>query len=324
LLPLGSFHYLRATKLLNMSLLVFGTMAFDAIETPFGKSDRIIGGAATYIALSASNFITPIKQISVVGGDFPQEELDHLSSLGVHLEGVQIKKDQKSFFWSGRYHMDMNERDTLDTQLNVLADFSPVVPDSYQDAEFVMLGNGVPALQHSVLKQMTNKPKLVVMDTMNFWMETAMADLEALLKDVDVLLVNDSEARQLSAQFSLVRAAKEIMSMGPKYVVIKKGEHGALLFHGDQVFVAPALPLEEVFDPTGAGDTFAGGFIGHLARTKDISFENMKSAIIVGSAMASFCVEKFGTTRMREISREDILNRIQQFVELVNFDINLV
>jgi sugar/nucleoside kinase (ribokinase family) len=220
--------------------------------------------------------------------------------------------------------MDMNERDTLDTQLNVLADFSPVVPDSYQDAEFVMLGNGVPALQHSVLKQMTNKPKLVVMDTMNFWMETAMADLEALLKDVDVLLVNDSEARQLSAQFSLVRAAKEIMSMGPKYVVIKKGEHGALLFHGDQVFVAPALPLEEVFDPTGAGDTFAGGFIGHLARTKDISFENMKSAIIVGSAMASFCVEKFGTTRMREISREDILNRIQQFVELVNFDINLV
>jgi sugar/nucleoside kinase (ribokinase family) len=240
------------------------------------------------------------------------------------LEGVQIKKDQKSFFWSGRYHMDMNERDTLDTQLNVLADFNPVVPDSYQDAEFVMLGNGVPALQHSVLKQMTNKPRLVVMDTMNFWMETAMADLEALLKDVDVLLVNDSEARQLSAQFSLVRAAKEIMSMGPKYVVIKKGEHGALLFHGDQVFVAPALPLEEVFDPTGAGDTFAGGFIGHLARTKDISFENMKSAIIVGSAMASFCVEKFGTARMREISREDILNRIQQFVELVNFDINLV
>ncbi|MEN9950989.1 MAG: hypothetical protein RLY85_1741 [Bacteroidota bacterium] len=307
-----------------MSLLVFGTMAFDAIETPFGKSDRIIGGAATYIALSASNFVTPIKQISVVGGDFPQEELDHLQSLGVHLEGVQIKKDQKSFFWSGRYHMDMNERDTLDTQLNVLADFSPVVPDSYQDAEFVMLGNGVPALQHSVLKQMKNKPKLVVMDTMNFWMETAMADLETLLKDVDVLLVNDSEARQLSAQYSLVRAAKEILAMGPKYLVVKKGEHGALLFHGDKVFVAPALPLEEVFDPTGAGDTFAGGFIGHLAKTKDISFENMKSAIIVGSAMASFCVEKFGTTRMREISKEDINSRIQQFVELVNFDINLI
>jgi len=220
--------------------------------------------------------------------------------------------------------MDMNERDTLDTQLNVLADFNPVVPDSYQDAEFIMLGNGVPALQHSVLKQLKNKPRLVVMDTMNFWMETAMADLETLLKDVDVLLVNDSEARQLSAQYSLVKAAKVIMAMGPKYLVVKKGEHGALLFHGDQVFVAPALPLEEVFDPTGAGDTFAGGFIGHLARTKDISFENMKSAIIVGSAMASFCVEKFGTTRMREITKEDISNRISQFVDLVNFDINLV
>jgi len=220
--------------------------------------------------------------------------------------------------------MDMNERDTLDTQLDVLADFNPVVPDSYQDAEFIMLGNGVPALQHSVLKQLKNKPRLVVMDTMNFWMETAMADLETLLKDVDVLLVNDSEARQLSAQYSLVKAAKVIMAMGPKYLVVKKGEHGALLFHGDQVFVAPALPLEEVFDPTGAGDTFAGGFIGHLARTKDISFENMKSAIIVGSAMASFCVEKFGTTRMREITKEDISNRISQFVDLVNFDINLV
>jgi len=220
--------------------------------------------------------------------------------------------------------MDMNERDTLDTQLNVLADFNPVVPDSYQDAEFIMLGNGVPALQHSVLKQLKNKPRLVVMDTMNFWMETAMADLETLLKDVDVLLVNDSEARQLIAQYSLVKAAKVIMAMGPKYLVVKKGEHGALLFHGDQVFVAPALPLEEVFDPTGAGDTFAGGFIGHLARTKDISFENMKSAIIVGSAMASFCVEKFGTTRMREITKEDISNRISQFVDLVNFDINLV
>jgi sugar/nucleoside kinase (ribokinase family) len=323
LLPLGSFHYLRGTKLLNMSLLVFGTMAFDAIETPFGKSDRIIGGAATYIALSASNFITPIKQISVVGGDFPQEELDHLTSLGVHLEGVQIKKDQKSFFWSGRYHMDMNERDTLDTQLNVLADFNPVVPDSYQDAEFVMLGNGVPALQHSVLKQMKDKPRLVVMDTMNFWMETAMSDLEALLKDVDVLLVNDSEARQLSAQFSLVRAAKEIMSMGPKYVVIKKGEHGALLFHGDQVFVAPALPLEEVFDPTGAGDTFAGGFSGFIAQSENISFGNMKNAIIYGSNLASFCVEKFGTERMVDLEREEVFERLKQFRALTQFDIEL-
>ncbi|MFM8587197.1 MAG: PfkB family carbohydrate kinase [Bacteroidota bacterium] len=307
-----------------MSLIVVGTMAFDAIETPFGKSDRIIGGAATYIALSASNFVKPIKQISVVGGDFPQSELDHLSSLGVQLEGVQIKKDEKSFFWAGRYHMDMNERDTLDTQLNVLANFTPVVPDSYQDAEFLMLGNLVPAVQMRVLNQMKNKPKLVVMDTMNFWMETAMADLEAVLKKVDVLLVNDSEARQLSGQYSLVKAAKTIMGMGPKYLVVKKGEHGALLFHGDKVFVAPALPLEEVFDPTGAGDTFAGGFVGHLAKTKDISFENMKTAIIVGSAMASFCVEKFGTTRMKEISKEDIQSRIQQFVDLVNFDISII
>jgi sugar/nucleoside kinase (ribokinase family) len=307
-----------------MSLIVVGTMAFDAIETPFGKSDRIIGGAATYIALSASNFIKPIKQISVVGGDFPQEELDHLTSLGVELEGVQIKKDEKSFFWAGRYHMDMNERDTLDTQLNVLANFTPVVPESYQDAEFLMLGNLVPAVQMSVLNQMKKKPKLVVMDTMNFWMETAMSDLEEVLKKVDVLLVNDSEARQLSGQYSLVKAAKTIMAMGPKYLVVKKGEHGALLFHGDKVFVAPALPLEEVFDPTGAGDTFAGGFVGHLAKTKDISFENMKTAIIVGSAMASFCVEKFGTTRMKEINKEDIQNRIQQFVDLVNFDINII
>jgi sugar/nucleoside kinase (ribokinase family) len=307
-----------------MSLLVVGTMAFDAIETPFGKSDRIVGGAATYIALSASNFITPIKQISIVGGDFPQEEMDFLASRGVQLEGVEIKKDQKSFFWSGKYHLDMNERDTLDTQLNVLADFKPVVPDSYQDCEFVMLGNLVPAIQHSVLKQMKTRPKLVVMDTMNFWMETAMPDLEEVLKHVDVLLINDSEARQLSAQYSLVKAAKEILKMGPKYLVVKKGEHGALLFHGDQVFVAPALPLEDIFDPTGAGDTFAGGFMGHIAKTKDISFNNMKTAIIVGSAMASFCVEKFGTTRLKEISKDQINDRIQQFVELVNFDISLV
>jgi len=307
-----------------MSLLVVGTMAFDAIETPFGKSDRIIGGAATYIALSASNFITPIKQISIVGGDFPQAELDFLTSRGVQLEGVEVKKDQKSFFWSGKYHLDMNERDTLDTQLNVLADFKPVVPDSYQDCEFVMLGNLVPAIQHSVLKQMKTRPKLVVMDTMNFWMETAMPDLEEVLKHVDVLLINDSEARQLSAQYSLVKAAKEILKMGPKYLVVKKGEHGALLFHGDQVFVAPALPLEDIFDPTGAGDTFAGGFMGHIAKTKDISFNNIKTAIIIGSAMASFCVEKFGTTRLKEISKEQINDRIQQFVELVNFDISLV
>ncbi len=307
-----------------MSLVVVGSMAFDAIETPFGKSDRIIGGAATYIAWSASNFTKPIKQISVVGGDFPKEELQMLEARGVQMEGVEIKENEKSFFWSGKYHLDMNTRDTLETQLNVLADFNPVVPDSYQDCEFLMLGNLVPAVQHSVINQMKTKPKLVVLDTMNFWMETAMADLEKVLSKVDVLMVNDSEARQLSAQFSLVKAAKVIMDMGPKYLVIKKGEHGALLFHQDKVFFAPALPLEEVFDPTGAGDTFAGGFIGHIAKTKDISFENMKTAIIVGSAMASFCVEKFGTLRLKEISKEDIAERIQQFVQLVNFDIELV
>ncbi len=307
-----------------MSLIVVGSMAFDAIETPFGKSDKIVGGAATYIAWSASNFYKPIKQISVVGGDFPQEELDLLHARGVELEGVQIKKDEKSFFWSGRYHLDMNTRDTLETQLNVLADFQPTVPESYQDCEFLMLGNLVPAVQMSVIDQLTTRPKLVVMDTMNFWMEIAMPDLEKVLQKVDVLLVNDSEARQLSGQFSLVKAAKAIMKMGPRYLIIKKGEHGALLFDETSVFFAPALPLEDVFDPTGAGDTFAGGFIGHLARTRDISFENMKSAIIIGSAMASFCVEKFGTTRLREISKEDISNRILQFKNLVNFEIELM
>ena len=307
-----------------MSLVVVGSMAFDDIETPFGRSNKIIGGAATYIAWSASNFAPRIRQISVVGGDFPQEELDMLSLRGVDLSGVQIRKDQRSFYWSGRYHVDMNTRDTLDTQLNVLADFNPVVPESYQDCEFLMLGNLVPAVQLSVIKQLKKRPKLVVMDTMNFWMETALEDLEKVIAEVDVLLVNDGEARQLSGQYSLVRAAREIQKMGPKYVIIKKGEHGALLFHEDHVFFAPALPLEEVFDPTGAGDTFAGGFIGHLARTQDISFDNMKSAIIVGSALASFCVEKFGTQRLKEISREEIDERIQAFVQLVNFDIQLV
>jgi len=306
-----------------MSLVVVGSMAFDDIETPFGKSNKIVGGAATYIAWSASNFIEPIKQISVVGGDFPQEDLDALAKRGVSLEGVQVKKDQKSFYWSGRYHLDMNTRDTLDTQLNVLADFNPILPDSYQDCSILMLGNLVPAVQMSVIKQLKNKPKLIVMDTMNFWMEVAMDDLQKVIAEVDVLLVNDSEARELSAQYSLVKAAREIMKMGPKYLIIKKGEHGALLFHEDKVFFAPALPLEEVFDPTGAGDTFAGGFVGHLARTGDISFENMKTAIIVGSAMASFCVEKFGTTRLQEISKVDIDSRIQDFVNLVNFDITI-
>lgn len=306
-----------------MSLIVVGSMAFDAIETPFGKSDKIIGGAATYIAWSASNFTRPIKQVSVVGGDFPKEELKMLEARGVMMEGVQIKENEKSFFWSGRYHMDMNTRDTLETQLNVLGTFKPVVPDSYQDCEFLMLGNLAPSVQLSVISQLKNKPKLVVLDTMNFWMDIAMADLEKVLKKIDVLLVNDTEARQLSGQYSLVSAARAIMEMGPKYLIIKKGEHGALLFNEDKVFFAPALPLEVVFDPTGAGDTFAGGFIGHLARTKDISFENMKSAIIIGSAMASFCVEKFGTTRLQELKREDIDDRIQRFRELTKFDIEL-
>ncbi|OQP45785.1 PfkB family carbohydrate kinase [Niastella populi] len=307
-----------------MSLIVVGTMAFDAIETPFAKTDRVIGGSATYVAYAASNFVQPIQQISIVGFDFPREEMKELEERGVQLDGVKVVPDKKSFFWSGKYHLDMNSRDTLITDLNVLLDFDPVVPESYQTAEFLMLGNLDPKIQLSVIKQMKVRPKLIVMDTMNFWMEVAMPGLEEVLKEVDVLMLNDSEARQLSAQFSLVKAAKEIMKMGPKYLIIKKGEHGALLFHGDQVFFAPALPLEEVFDPTGAGDTFAGGFMGHIARTKDISFDNMKTGIIVGSAMASFCVEKFGPQRLKEISRADIDNRIQQFVELVNFDIELV
>ncbi len=306
-----------------MSLVVVGSMAFDAIETPFGKSDKIIGGAGTYIAWCASNY-TPVKQISVVGGDFPQAELDALTARNVDLEGVQIKKEGKTFFWSGRYHMDMNTRDTLETQLNVLGDFEPVVPESYQDAEFLMLGNLAPSVQRSVIEQLKTRPKLIAMDTMNFWMEIALDDLKQTISMVDLLMVNDSEARELSGEYSLVKAAAAIMKMGPKYLIIKKGEHGALLFHGSKVFFAPALPLEEVFDPTGAGDTFAGGFIGHLAKTKDISFENMKTAIIVGSAMASFCVEKFGTERLREITKADIDARLEEFVQLVNFNIELV
>jgi sugar/nucleoside kinase (ribokinase family) len=307
-----------------MSLIVVGSMAFDAIETPFGKSDKIIGGAATYIAWSASNFTRPIHQVSVVGGDFPESELNALKERGVDIEGVQIKKDEKSFFWSGKYHLDMNTRDTLDTQLNVLADFDPVLPESYKNADFLMLGNLLPAVQLKVIGQLNKKPRLTVMDTMNFWMDTALEDLKKVIQQVDVLMVNDSEARQLSGEYSLVKAARAIMNMGPKYLVIKKGEHGALLFHEQHVFFAPALPLEDVFDPTGAGDTFAGGFIGYLAQTKDISFDNMKNGIIVGSAMASFCVEKFGTTRLKEITKADIDERIKEFVQLVNFEIDFI
>jgi sugar/nucleoside kinase (ribokinase family) len=307
-----------------MSVIVVGTMAFDAIETPFGKVDRIVGGSATYVAYAASNFVKPIQQVSIIGADFPEEEMAELKARGVQLEGVEIVPDKKSFFWSGRYHLDMNSRDTLVTDLNVLADFNPLVPDSYQGAEFLMLGNLDPEVQKKVIQQIKKRPKLIVMDTMNFWMEIALPQLEEVLKMVDVLMVNDSEARQLSGQFSLVKAARAILDMGPKYLIIKKGEHGALLFQGERVFFAPALPLEEVFDPTGAGDTFAGGFIGHLAKTKDISFDNMKTAIIVGSAMASYCVEKFGPERLKEITKEDIDSRIREFVQLVNFDIELI
>lgn len=307
-----------------MSLTVVGTMAFDEIETPFGKSGKIIGGSATYIAWAASNFVQPINQVSVVGEDFPSSEMEDLTAKGVALDGVQIKKGEKSFYWSGKYHMDMNTRDSLATELNVLADFQPVIPESYQGSEFLILGNLTPQVQMSVIEQFKVRPKLIVMDTMNFWMDVALDDLLKVLKKVDVLMVNDGEARQLSGEYSLVKAARKIMAMGPRYLIIKKGEHGALLFHENHVFFAPAMPLDDVYDPTGAGDTFAGGFIGHLAKTKDISFENMKTAIIVGSAMASFCVEKFGTERIREITHEDISARLEQFVQLVNFDIDLV
>jgi len=303
-----------------MSLITVGTMAFDAIETPFGKTDKIIGGSATYVAWSASNFYQPVKQVSIIGGDFPQEEINELKARGVDFEGVEVVQDGKSFFWSGRYHMDMNTRDTLITDLNVLAQFNPVIPESYQDCRYLMLGNLVPALQQSVIRQLKKRPELIVMDTMNFWMETAWDDLLETLKLVDVLVINDSEARQLSGEYSIVKGAKKIIQMGPKYIVIKKGEHGAMLFSKDNIFSAPALPIDEVFDPTGAGDTFAGGFIGHLARTADLSFENMKTAVIVGSAMASFCVEKFGLERMKTIAPEDIKDRIRQFFELATFE----
>lgn len=303
-----------------MSLLTVGTVAFDAIETPFGKTDKIVGGAATYICYSASYFVNKSNIISVVGNDFPQDRLEHLKSKGVNLDGLQIKEDEKTFFWSGKYHMDMNTRDTLDTQLNVLETFDPVVPDSYQDCSYLMLGNLAPAVQMSVIKQLKNRPKLVVMDTMNFWMDIALDELKETLKQVDVLTINDEEARQLSGEYSLVKAADSIRKMGPKYLIIKKGEHGALLFYNEETFYAPALPLPEVKDPTGAGDTFAGGFIGYLASTDDISFDNMKRAIIVGSALASYTCEEFGTDKIDSLSREEIDKRIKRFSSLVHFD----
>ena len=306
-----------------MSLVVIGTVAFDAIETPFGKTDKIVGGAATYASLAASYFYDQTKIVAVVGDDFPQADIDDFGKHGISTEGLQVKKGEKSFFWSGKYHNDLNNRDTLITDLNVLADFDPIIPESYQDCTYLMLGNLTPQVQQTVIGRLKNRPKLIVMDTMNFWMDIAMPELKATIAMVDVLTINDAEARQLADEYSLAKAAKKILKMGPKYLIIKKGEHGALLFHENQMFSAPALPLEEVFDPTGAGDTFAGGFIGYLANTDDISFDNMKRAIIYGSAMASFCVEKFGTERMKEITQADIDARLNQFIDLVNFDIEI-
>lgn len=304
-------------------LVIVGTVAFDAIETPFGKTDKILGGAATFIGLAASHFDVDTAAISIVGGDFPQDYLDLLSNKNIDVSGIEIVKDGKTFFWSGRYHNDMNSRDTLVTELNTLADFNPVVPENYKDAEVVMLGNLHPLVQASVLDQMTVKPKLVVLDTMNFWMDCALEDLLNVIKRIDVITINDEEARQLTGEYSLVVAARKIHKMGPKYVVIKKGEHGALLFHDENVFYAPALPLEEVFDPTGAGDTFAGGFAGYIAKTGDTSFENMKNAVIYGSTLASFCVEKFGTERMVNLTNAEVQKRLLQFKQLTQFEIEL-
>jgi len=304
-------------------LVIVGTVAFDAIETPFGKTDKILGGAGTFIGLAASQFNVDSSVVSIVGGDFPQKYLDLLTERNVDVSGVEIVKDGKTFFWSGLYHNDMNSRDTLATELNVLADFEPVVPESYRDAKIVMLGNLHPLTQLSVLEQMNETPDLVVLDTMNFWMDSALEDLHKVMKKVDVITINDEEARQLTGEYSLVVAARKIHEMGPKYVVIKKGEHGALLFNEDNVFYAPALPLEEVFDPTGAGDTFAGGFVGYLAKSNDLSFDNMKNAVIYGSTLASFCVEKFGTERMVNLSSEEVYHRLQQFKNLTQFEIEL-
>lgn len=304
-------------------LLIVGTVAFDAIETPFGKTDKILGGAGTYIGLSASNFNLQSAIVSVVGEDFPQEYIDLLKDRNIDISGLEVVKGGKTFFWSGKYHNDLNSRDTLATELNVLADFQPKVPQNFKNADVVMLGNLHPIVQSSVLDQMEVKPKLVVLDTMNFWMDCALEDLLNVIKRVDVITINDEEARQLSGEYSLVKAAAKIQTMGPKYVVIKKGEHGALLFHDKQVFFAPALPLEEVFDPTGAGDTFAGGFAGFITQSENVSFENMKTAIIHGSNLASFCVEKFGTERMISLSKEEVNARLKQFRSLTQFDIAL-
>lgn len=303
-----------------MSLLTIGTVAFDTIETPFGRAERVIGGACTYISWAASYFTKNIHLVSVVGDDFPEDELKALQERGVNLDGLDIKKGEKSFFWEGRYHMNMNARDTLVTELNVLADFDPVVPALARSAEYVMLGNLTPAIQTKVLDQLDGNQKLIVLDTMNFWMDVALDELKEVIKRIDVITINDEEARQLSGEYSLVKAARKILAIGPKILIVKKGEHGALLFHGDEIFFAPALPLAEVFDPTGAGDTFAGGFIGYLASIDDISFKNIKKAIIAGSAMASFCVEDFSLNRLKNLTDSEINNRIQKFKDLTHFD----
>ncbi len=304
-------------------LLIVGTVAFDAIETPFGKTDKILGGSASYISLAGSQFGIKSGIVSVVGGDFPKEYLESLNEKNINTDGVEIIENEKTFFWSGKYHNDLNSRDTLVTDLNVLANFNPKVPENFNDCEFLMLGNLHPTVQMEVIKQIPNRPKLVVLDTMNFWMDNTWDELMEVLPKIDVITINDEEARQLSGEYSLVKAAQKIYEMGPKYVVIKKGEHGALLFHEDNVFYAPALPLEEVFDPTGAGDTFAGGFIGHMAKTEDISFDNMKRAVISGSNLASFCVEKFGTERMEDLTHDEIQKRLLQFKLLTQFDIEI-
>ncbi len=305
-----------------MSLVVIGTVAFDAIETPFGKTDKIVGGAATYASLAASYFYPKTKIVAVVGDDFHQDDINNFKHHGIDVEGLQIKNGEKSFFWSGKYHNDMNSRDTLITELNVLADFDPIIPESYQDCEYLMLGNLTPIIQQTVINRLKKRPKLIVMDTMNFWMDIAMPDLLDTIKLVDVLTINDAEARQLSGEYSLVKAANKILTMGPKYLIIKKGEHGALLFSEGKIFAAPALPLADVFDPTGAGDCFAGGFIGYLAQVGTINFNNMKNAIIFGSALASFCVEKFGTEKINHLSKEEIAGRVQEFVQLSSFTID--
>lgn len=304
-----------------MSLLVLGTVAFDTIETPFGKAERIIGGAGTYVAWASSHFYSNIHLVSVIGNDFPQSELDALQARGVSMDGLEIRENEKSFFWAGRYHNNMNSRDTLATELNVLENYAPVLPDTLKKVDYLMLGNFAPAVQKSVLEQLEERPKLVVMDTMNFWMDIAMDELKAVIAQVDVLTINDEEARQLSGEYSLVKAAQVILEMGPTHLIIKKGEHGALLFHQEGMFYVPAMPLEEVFDPTGAGDSFAGGYVGYLAQTNDFSFENMKRALVYGSVVASYCVEQFGPNKLKEITEQDIKDRTNAFLDLMRISL---